>query len=69
MKKNMGIIDRVVRILVAIVLLILYFTHVISGTLGGILLAVAAILLITSIFAVCPLYVPFKIKTSKKEAA
>jgi hypothetical protein len=67
MKKNMGIIDRSVRIIAAIVLVILYFTHVISGTLGIILLVIAGMFLVTSIFAVCPLYTPFKIKTTKTE--
>jgi hypothetical protein len=38
MKKNMGTIDKVIRILVAVVVVILYFTNVISGTLGIILL-------------------------------
>ena len=67
MKKNMGTIDKVIRILVAVVVVILYFTNVISGTLGIILLALSAIFVITSILGFCPLYLPFKINTGKKE--
>jgi hypothetical protein len=67
MKKNMGIADKVIRILVAIVIAILFFTNVISGTLGIVLLVLAAIFLLTSVVSFCPLYLPFGINTGKKE--
>jgi hypothetical protein len=67
MKKNMGTIDKVIRILVAVVVVVLYFTHVISGTLGIILLALAAIFVVTSFLSFCPLYLPFGLNTGKKE--
>ncbi len=67
MKKNMGIIDKVIRILVAVVIAVLYFTNVIPGTLGIILLAVAVIFLLTSVISFCPLYLPFGISTAKKK--
>ena len=67
MKKNMGTVDTVIRILVAVVVVILYFTNVISGTLGIILLAVAAILVVTSILSICPLYMLLGLNTRKKE--
>jgi hypothetical protein len=67
MKKNMGTADKVIRILVAVVVVVLYFTHVISGTLAYILLALAAIFVLTSLAGFCPLYLPFRINTSKKE--
>ena len=66
MKKNMGVIDRVVRILIAVVVAVLYFTHVISGTLGIILLIVAGILVLTSVVGLCPLYLLFGISSRKK---
>jgi hypothetical protein len=66
MKKNMGIADKVIRILVAIVIAILFFTNVISGTLGIVLLVLAAIFLLTSVISFCPLYLPFGISTRKK---
>ena len=67
MKKNMGTIDRVIRILVAVVVVILYFTNVISGTLGIILLAVAAVFVVTSIVSTCPLYMLLGLNSRKKE--
>jgi hypothetical protein len=67
MKKNMGTIDKVIRILVAVMVVILYFTNLISGTLAIILLAVSAIFVVTSILGFCPLYLLFGLSTSKKE--
>jgi hypothetical protein len=67
MKKNMGTIDKVIRILVAVVVVVLYFTHVISGVLAIILLALSAIFVVTSLLSFCPLYLPFGINTGKKE--
>lgn len=66
MKKNMGTADKVIRALVAVVVLILYFTNVISGTLAVILLILAGILIVTSLLGTCPLYLPFGINTGKK---
>ncbi len=67
MKKNMGTIDKVIRILVAVVVVALYFTNVISGTLGIILLALAAVFVVTSLVSFCPLYLPFGLSSRKKE--
>jgi len=67
MKKNMGTIDRVIRILVAVVIAVLYFANVISGTLAIILLIVAGIFIVTSFLGFCPLYLPFGLSTKKKE--
>jgi len=62
----MGSADRIIRILVAIVIAILYFTHKIAGTLAIILGILAIIFLLTSLIGFCGLYVPFKISTKKK---
>jgi hypothetical protein len=67
MKKNMGTIDKVIRILVAVVLAVLYFTHVVEGTLGIILLVLAVVFVLTSLIGFCPLYLPIKLNTGKKE--
>jgi hypothetical protein len=67
MKKNMGVIDKVVRILIAVVVVVLYFMHVISGTLAIVLLILAAVFVLTAILGLCPLYLPFGITTRKKE--
>jgi hypothetical protein len=66
-KQNMGSLDRILRLLAVVVIAVLYFTGVISGTLALILGIVAVIFLLTSIVAVCPLYIPFKLDTRKKE--
>jgi len=65
MKKNMGITDRVIRILIAVVIAALYFTEVISGTLGIVLMIVAIVFLLTSFIKFCPAYMPFGISTCK----
>lgn len=56
MKKNMGAADRLIRIVVAAVIAGLFFTNVISGTLGIILLALAGIFVLTSFVSFCPIY-------------
>ncbi len=66
MKKNMGGIDRITRILIAAVIAVLFFTDVLSGTLGIILLIVAGIFLLTSLLNYCPLYALFGVKTNKQ---
>jgi hypothetical protein len=67
MKKNMGLIDKVIRILVAIAVIALYFTNMISGVLAIILLVVAGVFILTSLIGFCPLYLPFGLNTGKKE--
>lgn len=67
MKKNMGNIDRIVRVLIAVVIAVLYFTNIISGTLGIVLLVLAAIFVATSLVSFCPLYLPFGLSTCKKD--
>jgi hypothetical protein len=66
MKKNMGIIDRVVRILAAITFIVLYATGVVAGALGIVLLVFAGIFILTSIVGSCPLYLPFGLSTCCK---
>lgn len=69
MKKNMGNADRIVRILIAALIATLYFTNIITGTLGIVLMVLAAVFLLTSFFSFCPLYLPFNISTRKKTTA
>ena len=66
MKKNMGTIDRVVRILGAIAVLVLYLTHTIAGPVAIVLGVIAAVLVLTSFVGVCPLYIPLKLSTAQK---
>jgi hypothetical protein len=63
MKQNMSSLDRNVRWIVAVVIAALYFTGTISGTLGIVLLAAAAIFVVTGLVKICPLYSIFGIST------
>ncbi|MDP1801282.1 MAG: DUF2892 domain-containing protein [Bacteroidota bacterium] len=67
MKKNMGSADKIIRILVALVIIVLYMTHQISGTLAVIGLILSGVFILTSFISFCPLYLPFGISTRKKE--
>lgn len=65
MKKNMGTADRLIRLIVAAVILGLSFTHVITGMLATILVVLAAIFALTSVVSFCPLYTLVGINTCK----
>jgi len=66
MKKNMGGADRMIRIIIAIVVAVLYFTGTITGTLGMVLLVLGGVFLLTSFINFCPLYTILGINTGKK---
>ena len=67
MKKNMGGADKIIRVIIAAILAILYFTNVISGTLGLVFMALAAVFVLTILIGFCPLYLPFGIRTNKEK--
>jgi len=67
MKKNMGSTDRIVRVLIAVVFVGLYFGNVVTGTWGIVLLALAAVFLLTSFVSICPAYMPFGLSTCSTE--
>lgn len=64
--KNMGVADQVVRILIAVVIIGLYYGNIISGTLAIVLLILAGVFIVTSFIRFCPLYLPFGISTRRK---
>ncbi|MBP1596648.1 MAG: rane protein [Acidobacteria bacterium] len=66
MKTNMGAVDRLVRIVLAVVVIVLYATGRISGYLSVILGIVAVAFLVTSAIGYCPAYVPLKLSTKRK---
>lgn len=66
MKKNMGTIDRGIRILLAVIVAILYLIGSITGVAAIILGILAVVFLTTGLTGFCPLYVPLKISTMKK---
>ncbi len=63
MKKNVGTTDRILRILLAAVIAGLFFTNVITGTPGIVLMVLAGIFLVTGFISFCPLYAIFGIST------
>ncbi|MFN5705139.1 MAG: DUF2892 domain-containing protein, partial [bacterium] len=65
MKSNMGSTDRIIRLIIAVLVLILFMTDVISGTLGWVLIALAAVFTLTSMINFCPLYTILGINTKK----
>ena len=65
MTKNMGTADRVIRILAAIGVAVMYFTGSISGVLAIVLGVIGVVFLVTSLVGFCPAYVPFGISTRR----
>ena len=66
MKKNMGTVDRIIRALLAVVVVVLGVTNVIAGTWLVVLGIVAAVLVLTSIIGLCPPSLPFKVSTRRQ---
>jgi len=66
MVKNMSTVDRTIRAIVAAIVVTLYMTKIITGTLGIILIVLAAVFLLTSLISFCPLYLPFGLSTVRK---
>ena len=69
MKQNMGIIDRIVRIVLAAAVAALYFTHQLSATAGVVLGILAIVFVVTSVVGVCPLYLAIRLSTKRRPAA
>ncbi len=67
MIKNMGTIDRILRVAVAVIILILALSGTINGTLAIVLSIFGVVFLITSFIGTCPLYIPLKMSTCKKK--
>jgi hypothetical protein len=67
MKKNMGVVDRIIRTILAVVVIVLFIMKQITGVAAIILGILAIIFLLTSAVGFCPLYLPFKISTKKSK--
>lgn len=67
MQKNMGNLDRTIRVVLALIMGILIGTGVITGTLGYVLLAFSAVFVLTSLVSFCPLYTLLGINTCPKK--
>ncbi len=66
MIKNMSRTDGIIRIIVALVIVALWYTGMVGGTLLTILSVVAVIFIITGFLNFCPLYAALKIRTRRK---
>ncbi len=63
MKKNIGTADRIIRVIIAVIVGILYYKGIVFGTLGIVLLIAAGVLLLTSFVSFCPIYKLFGINS------
>ena len=68
MKANMGTVDRALRVAVAIIIGVLYFTGQITGLAATILGVFGVIFVLTSAISFCPLYAPLGLSTKKDKA-
>ena len=65
MKRNLSNADRIVRVVLAALFAYLYFSGIVTGILGIVLVVLGAVFLFTAVIAFCPLYAPFKFSTYK----
>lgn len=63
----MGLVDRSIRAIIALVLIALYYTGIITGAWGITLIVLATVFLLTSVISFCPLYLPFGLSTVRKK--
>ena len=66
MKKNMGRVDRTIRLIVALAFLVLVIAGIVHGVVAGILIALAAVFVLTTLIGFCPAYTPLKISTKEE---
>lgn len=66
MFKNMGLYDRIIRVVVGLILGGLYFTGFVSGTIALVLAVIGLVMIATSAIGFCPAYLPFKFSTKSK---
>ncbi len=69
MKKNVGKIDKIIRIVIAVILAALYFTNVVTGTLGIVFLILAGVALITALVNICGIYALFGLSSCPMKKA
>lgn len=67
MKKNMGNLDKIIRIIVAIAFAGLYFGGIVTGTMGVVFLVLGAVFVLTSLVSFCPLYTLVGLNTCPKK--
>ena len=67
MKKNVGTPDRIIRLIVAALFAVLYFTGTVSGTVGLVLLVLGIVFALTALISFCPIYAIFGMSTCRKK--
>lgn len=67
MKCNVGTLDRIIRAILGIILLVLPFFVALGAAIKWLLIIVGIILLFTAAVGFCPLYLPFGINTCRRE--
>lgn len=67
MKKNLGPVERILRVFVALVVAILYFTNQISGAAAIVLGVIAVAFVLTSSAGFCPIYASLRFFANKSE--
>ena len=67
MKKNIGKTDKMIRLIIAMFLFMLYVSHAFKGTAGDIVLTISLALFTTGLMNFCPLYLPFGFNTRSDE--
>ncbi len=67
MKKNLGGLDKAIRVLTATLLGVLYYYDIISGSLAYALMGLAIYVLITCLFNFSPIYEVLGINTCKNK--
>lgn len=65
-EKNIGSTDRIIRFVLAAIFAVLYFTGVVSGTFGIVLLVLAVVFALTAAVNICPIYLALKLSTVSK---
>lgn len=65
MKKNMSDLDRMLRLIIAVAVVALYYFNAIGGTLAYVLMALAGVFVLTSFVSFCPLYALFRVNSLK----
>jgi hypothetical protein len=68
MKKNMGGLDRTIRLILAVAGAGMVYSHIVEGILAVVIGVLAVIFVVTAVLGFCPLYLPLKISTLKKAA-
>jgi type IV secretory pathway TrbD component len=68
MKVNVGGTDRIIRLVIAAVAVVLALTAFAGSALGIVMWVVAAIMAVTAVVRFCPLYAPFGLSTCKAAA-